>query len=142
MDLLEKNKTFQEMEKILKVFHQGMLQDFFTFLDILSRKNITLRDVKRYVRQVKENNRLRVEAETGLRKRSRAAIKEQERWKKLVKHCPLCNSPLSLDKVTAPKGNANVYGYRGVWRCLGEECLFEEFMKEYPEAIYDQLMGR
>lgn len=141
MDLLALDR-FQEMEKILAVFHQGMLQNFFTFLDVLEKNSISLEDVECYVGQLKENNRLRLLEEARKNKRSEGVLKEQEKWRMKAKDCPLCGTPLSLEKVTAPKGNANVYGYRGVWRCPGDECLFEEFTKEYPEAIYDQLMGR
>ena len=135
-------EEFKRIEKLLAVFHQGMLQNFFTFLEVLEKNDITLRDVKWYLGEVKKIEEARTLQQANSSKVNKKMVKEQERWKSKAEHCPLCGKSLGLDKVTAAKGNANVYGYRGVWRCPGEECLFEEFTTEYPEAIYDRLMGR
>ena len=135
-------EEFTRIEKLLAVFHQGMLQNFFTFLEVLEKNAVSLEDVTWYIEQVKENIRLRLLEKARLDERNEKVLKLQEEWKTKAKCCPLCKQPLSLEKVTAPKGNANVHGYRGVWRCLEDDCLFEEFTTEYPEAIYDKLMGR
>lgn len=135
-------EEFKRIEKLLAVFHQGMLQNFFTFLTVLEKNDVTLRDVRWYLEEVKKIEGAKVLEQVSRSKVSRKMTEEQEKWKSKVGSCPLCGKSLGLDKVSAAKGNANVYGYRGVWRCPGEECLFEEFTTEYPEVIYDRLMGR
>lgn len=135
-------EDFIKLEKLLAVFHQGMLQNFFTFIDLLERSKVTLEDVKWYMEQLAKREKAKQLQRTSEAQVNTKISKEQEKWKEKVKRCPLCGSSLGLDKIAAAKGNANVYGYRGVWRCPGEECLFEEFTTEYPEVIYDRLMGR
>ena len=139
MRTLEK---FQRLEKLLAVFHQGMLQNFFTFLEVLERNDIVIEDVKWYMARLAEKEKTKQFQQARNSAVTKEMQKTQEEWKKRAKCCPLCGKSLGLDKITAAKGNANVYGYRGVWRCIEEGCLFEEFTREYPEAIYDKLMGR
>ena len=140
--MLSTLEDFQRLEKLLAVFHQGMLQNFFTLLGVLERNDVALEDVKWYMGQVVEREKAKQAQQIRKLRNAMKMDKEKKKWERRAKKCPLCGKPLGLDKITAAKGNANVYGYRGVWRCPGEECLFEEFTLEYPEAIYDKLMGR
>jgi len=103
----------------LSGFPFGFLQDVVTLLGTLEEKGISLDELKLFVRE----KQLAVQEEL-----QRARLRREAFFRNSPK-CPKCGGVLVLSPIRIPKGPANKNGYKSVWTCLGESCLFEEFSK-------------
>ena len=134
-------KTNEDLEKLLAVFKRGTLEDFFTLSSYLNQNDISVKELDRYLIWKREQARevRRFSREEDARKRK--GVEEQiARWRKKVRKCPKCNTPLILSKISTLKGKSNIRGWRSLWSCPSEDCLFEEYSKEFADKIYTELM--
>jgi len=134
-------RTNEEIERLLSVFRRGTLEDFFTLSTFLEREDISKRQLKDYLKYKGEQDRnikrkLVVENEEKLKE-----VKEkQAHWEKNSRKCPECGSALSLSRVSTPKGVANKKGWRSLWSCSKEDCIFEEYSTEFTDKLYTEIM--
>lgn len=47
----------------------------------------------------------------------------------IMSTCPECGKVIALHAINTEQGPRNVHGYRSVWFCLNEECLYEKYNK-------------
>lgn len=52
--------------------------------------------------------------------------------------CPDCKAELLLAPIKTPKGKANRYGYRTLWVCENDDCLYEKYSMD---SIYEITKG-
>jgi DNA-binding transcriptional MerR regulator len=134
-------KTNEDLDRRLAAFKRATLEDFFTLSSFLRSEGISLEELKGYLewktRQIAENKAKfrRLESE-----KMKEAKKQFAKWQERVKRCPKCDSPLTLSRVSTPKGKANKEGWRSLWGCTNEKCQFEEYSKEFADKIYTEIM--
>lgn len=70
--------------------------------------------------KLKEDMRARRQAMTR-------EMAERKEWNEKAKKCPECGAAMMLYEVPFPKGPRNLYGYKTLWQCRNQRCLFEEY---------------
>ena len=134
-------RTNEELERLFSVFKRGTLEDFFTLSGYLREKGSSPEELGRYLSwkrgQIQEAAKVSERRQTLEREKAEKFFAE---WQEKVKKCPLCGAPLILSKITTLKGKSNKKGWRSLWSCPNEDCLFEEYSKEYADKIYTELM--
>jgi len=138
-------RTNEELDRLLAVFRRGTLEDFFTIHTVLEREGVSVEQLKGYLNwKAEEVNKSafaiksandKVIAEAKEKAKERAA-----EWDRLVRKCPLCNSPLRLSRISEPEGPANKEGWRSLWFCGNDGCLFEEYSKEFTDKLHAEVM--
>ena len=134
-------KTNEELEKLLAVFRKETLENFFTLSTYLRTTKVSVEELGNYLawkrRKIKETRKLSEEENIKRRKKTEEVF---AKWQEKTKKCPKCNSSLLLSRVNAPKGRGNKEGWRSLWSCPNEKCLFEEYSKEFTDKIYTEIM--
>uniref|UniRef100_A0A6H1ZCX2 Uncharacterized protein n=1 Tax=viral metagenome TaxID=1070528 RepID=A0A6H1ZCX2_9ZZZZ len=126
----------EELLKKLRVFGLGQLQDLVTLSDILEREGASLGDVKEFL---EENLRAVRKNQEEMKK----AFEERRKWwKRVGRKCPECGETLDLVPIRAPKGKKNKEGYKSLWSCPGENCLYEKYSKREFKEIIEKLRRR
>ena len=134
-------KTNEDLDRRLAVFKRATLEDFSTLSSFLKSEEISTKELKGYLEwktnQIAENKAKfeRLESE-----RMKEAKEQFAEWQRRVKKCPKCDSPLILSRVSTPRGKGNKEGWRSLWSCPSENCLFEEYSKEFVDKIYTEIM--
>lgn len=124
-----------DIEHKLRVFGFSLLQDLVSLVGVLEREEISLEDVKQYIRD--RQTQLK-EVKLSIQK---ANEKARERWEKNTRGCPTCMKPLALRPISIPKGKGNREGYTCHWFCTEETCNFEEYTHKNFQEIYKKIMG-
>lgn len=119
----------------LSVFGFDGLQNLITLFDILQRENISIKEIRKFV---KSSISVR---ETSIAKRIKEMDRVTKLWNKNTRHCPTCMKPLMVRSVTIPKGKGNLKGYTCHWFCQQEDCNFEEYTYEDFKEVYTRIMG-
>ena len=129
------------VEQKLAAFSVKTLRAVQTVHLVLENEGITFGELEEFLEE------LRMRAKTvsnksieEMRKREEEVGKQFAEWQEKVRKCPLCNAPLTLSKISTLRGKANREGWRSFWSCPSEECLFEEYSKEYADKIYTETM--
>ena len=121
-----------DLRKELAVFGFSNLQNLVVLFDILESREITIEQVRKFVDseialiKVQEENREKLRNE----------------WIKIAKRCPNCGGPLYLKEIAIPKGRKNVYGYRSLWFCSNDNCIYEKYNMEEVKNIVKGLKDR
>jgi len=134
-------KTNEELDRLLSAFKRGALEDFFTLSTFLKGIGISKKRLKDYLEWRGEQDR---NIKRKVTADSEKVLKEneemREHWKKNSRKCPKCGLPLSLSRISTPKGTANKKGWRSLWFCREEDCAFEEYSTEFTDKIYTEIM--
>ena len=126
----------EELMKKLRVFSLGQLQDLVTLSDILEREGASLEDVKDFLEETQKTFR------QGKEKIRRNFEERKKWWERVGRKCPKCGETLDLVPIKTPKGKRNREGYKSLWSCSREDCLFEEYSKVEFKRIIEKLTGR
>lgn len=139
--MLMMKKTNEDLSRLLAAFRRETLENFFTLSSFLKSENISPRQLKSYLEwKTEQINVVKVKKQKENDKRIKEAKEQFIKWQRKVKKCPLCDTPLMLNKISILKGNANREGWRSLWSCPNEDCLFEEYSKEFADKIYTEIM--
>ena len=134
-------KINEDLDRLLAVFRRETLENFFTLSTVLKNENVSPKELKEYLDW---KTKLAVRAKAELTRSDARKIEEARKlaaeWKKKAKKCPRCGESLSLTRVTTPRGPSNKEGWRSLWFCQTENCLFEEYSREFTDKIYTEIM--
>ena len=129
------------VEQKLAAFSVKTLWAVQTVHLVLENEGITFGELEEFLEELRARAKtISMERVEEMRKREEEAGRQMEKWQEKVRKCPLCNAPLLLSKISALKGKANREGWRSFWSCPNEECLFEEYSKEFADKIYTETM--
>jgi hypothetical protein len=123
------------MIDILNVFGRGKIHDTTVIISMLKSNHVAPEDYASTLADILANNDLKMQ-----RERLRD-IREQrmnnKRFFNSTKECPDCGERLSLRTINAPKGNANLHGWKSLFFC--QVCVYEEYsaldMKEQLQRM-------
>jgi hypothetical protein len=116
------DEVLKEFLETTEVFSVGFLQDFKTFMDFLSAKEITLNHAYDCVSQ-KQTNTAKMIYDNGV------AVRRLE-----TRNCPECGGGMRI--VMVNHGPAYIVGgdYKTLWYCLDVlECGYEEYSEKSVE---------
>lgn len=129
-----KEEKMERISRKLAVFDFKRLQELVTLFKVLEREELSLEDVKDYIKNFYEMRKIQRAKYDAL------AEARQKLWDKNAPRCSLCDKPLLARRITVPEGKANVKGYTCLWFCQEEKCTFEEYTKENFQEVYKKIM--
>lgn len=109
------------IENLLTVFNYQQIQDTITLMLLLDRNNLSLEDLKSYIKKKEEQ------------------IKNRDFKHKLIgKTCLECKSIMSLFTVNNLPGNRVGKGFKSQWYC--SKCGYAIYNKESINLILEKLL--
>lgn len=114
-----------EQKRVLDSFGLGILQDMLNVMNSLELRGISERDVKDVVTQHVANTRVAILEAVAEEKETLAQGKKV--YDAQAPQCPACNAPLYIRAIATPKGIQNKEGYKSVWYCLHDDCVYERY---------------
>ncbi|SPD72560.1 hypothetical protein PITCH_A140040 [uncultured Desulfobacterium sp.] len=97
------------IENTLAAFSLGQMQDFITMHRIMVENNISIERLE------------------DLISKKKAALKDEARNQAEMPRCPECGDKLAIQPIRLPRGPRNIHGWKSLWHCTGENCLYEAY---------------
>ena len=113
------------IEKALGAFSLGQIQDFVTMHGIMREHDISVAHLEEYVKT----------EQARLAGQIKADCKHLEK----MPDCPACGEKLSIRAIRLPKGPSNRKGWKSLWQCLAEDCVYEAYSTRTVAEELEQL---
>lgn len=133
------------LEQAVAAYSEKVLTEAINVYSSLVLSGYTIQDLELRNQAILDQQRtFEIEGKKLLKEQQQQVNKEIEEYKRIAPICPEseCGQYLMLSNIREPKGKGNIHGYKSLFYCSSDTCLYEKYTKQDTDSIYKELLEK